>query len=291
METFTHRYILSLVTVISQPSSLDQQIKGLLPGGLAEKDGRLKIGDRLISVNGKHLEGLSKHDVVHLIDRAGDHLILLVRREVARSNPPHELNKAAAVVPERSQPPQPQPQLSPPPPQPQLSPAQRFPSETPPSLLSRPPPQRSPSQPLPTQLTPSVVLESHKLTDPLQLPDVPIMKPSVPSTPPPPASLITPQEVNRPGSLGPVPKGSRQDSCPFEIEVNKTALGLGLTLGMDETGMILVKSLTPKSPITKDGNIRCVCVCVCCVRVCGICMFVHTSECALLIMFSLLQGW
>ena len=102
----------------------------------------------------------------------------------------------------------------------------------------------------------------------------------LPPTPPPP-SVAIPQEVNRPGSLGPVPKGSRQDSCPFEIEVNKTALGLGLTLGMDETGMILVKSLTPRSPITKDGNIRCVmCACVC-VCVCVLCACVlHMHVCA-----------
>ena len=66
---------------------LDQQIKGLVPGGLAEKDGRLRIGDRLISVNGKHFEGLSKKDAIQLIDKAGDQLFLIVRRYRVAPNP------------------------------------------------------------------------------------------------------------------------------------------------------------------------------------------------------------
>ena len=63
-------------------------------------------------------------------------------------------------------------------------------------------------------------------------------------------------EVERPKSLGPIPKGSRLEHRPFEIEITKGIFGLGLTLGMGNTGMVVVKALTSRSPITKDGNIR-----------------------------------
>ena len=60
----------------------------------------------------------------------------------------------------------------------------------------------------------------------------------------------------RPLSMGPAPHGKRLEDAPFEIQVTKGFLGLGLTVGMGETGMIFVKSLTSRSPILKDGNIR-----------------------------------
>lgn len=62
--------------------------------------------------------------------------------------------------------------------------------------------------------------------------------------------------VERPKSLGPVPKGKRLEDAPFEIEVVKGMFSLGLTVCTTEMGMIAVKSLTSRSPITKDGNIQ-----------------------------------
>ena len=62
--------------------------------------------------------------------------------------------------------------------------------------------------------------------------------------------------VERPKSLGPVPKGKRLEDAPFEIEVTKGMFSLGLTVCMTEMGMIAVKSLTSRSPISKDGNIK-----------------------------------
>ena len=64
-------------------------------------------------------------------------------------------------------------------------------------------------------------------------------------------------EADRPKSLGPIPKGKRLEDAPFEIEVSKGILGgLGMTLCENELGMIAVKALTNRSPITKDGNIK-----------------------------------
>ena len=62
--------------------------------------------------------------------------------------------------------------------------------------------------------------------------------------------------VERPKSLGAVPKGKRLEDAPFEIEVTKGMFSLGLTVCMTEMGMIAVKSLTSRSPISKDGNIK-----------------------------------
>ena len=59
-----------------------------------------------------------------------------------------------------------------------------------------------------------------------------------------------------PKSLGPVPKGKRLEGAPFEIEVVKGMFGLGLTVCTTEIGMIAVKSLTSRSPITKEGNMK-----------------------------------
>ncbi len=95
--------------------------------------------------------------------------------------------------------------------------------------------------------------------------------PPLPQTTPPPPPTETDEEagsnrsenekgsveVDRPKSLGPVPRGKRLEEAPFEIEVSKGILGgLGLTLCENELGMIAVKALTNRSPITKDGNIK-----------------------------------
>ena len=63
--------------------------------------------------------------------------------------------------------------------------------------------------------------------------------------------------MERPKSLGPVPKGTRLENEPFEIEIKKAAYSnLGLTVGISDVGMVFVKRLTQRSPIAKDGNIR-----------------------------------
>ena len=64
------------------------------------------------------------------------------------------------------------------------------------------------------------------------------------------------REVERPKSLGPVPKGTRLEHGPFEIEITRGIFGLGLSVRMGKVGMIVIESLTSRSPIKKDGNIR-----------------------------------
>jgi len=56
--------------------------------------------------------------------------------------------------------------------------------------------------------------------------------------------------------LAPTVFGLRSETEPFEIEVTKGFWGLGLTVGCDKTGVIFVKALTSRSPLSKDGNVK-----------------------------------
>ena len=80
---------------------LGPQIRGLVPGGLAEKDGGLKVGDRLVSVNGKDLVGLSYKDVIDLVTRAEDPITFVIRRyiQVPSDGPSIALQQRAENAP------------------------------------------------------------------------------------------------------------------------------------------------------------------------------------------------
>ena len=158
--------------------------------------------------------------------------------------------------------PPPLPQTTPPPP------ATVMDEEAPPPLPQTTPPpppmeaEKAAPPPLPQTTPPPSTSRSKEEEAPPPLPQ---------TTPPPPTETEKAEseeidhstnekkdvEVERPKSLGPVPKGKRLDDSPFEIEVTKGILGgLGLTLCENELGMITVKALTARSPITKDGNIK-----------------------------------
>ena len=65
-----------------------------------------------------------------------------------------------------------------------------------------------------------------------------------------------PPESSRPSSLK-VPRGARLENSPFEIELKKTMLSnLGVTLTINEMGMLAIKSLTTRGIVAQDGNIR-----------------------------------
>ena len=66
-----------------------------------------------------------------------------------------------------------------------------------------------------------------------------------------------PSSSDRIKSLGPIPKGERQENAPFEIEVSKGLFSLGLSVEQDRnTGMTVVKSITSRSSLAKNGNLR-----------------------------------
>ncbi|XP_019222094.1 tyrosine-protein phosphatase non-receptor type 13 isoform X1 [Oreochromis niloticus] len=56
-------------------------IKSLVPGGAAEQDGRIQIGDRLLEVDGSNLRGVTHHQAVEFLKRTGEVVSLLLERE------------------------------------------------------------------------------------------------------------------------------------------------------------------------------------------------------------------
>lgn len=60
---------------------------------------------------------------------------------------------------------------------------------------------------------------------------------------------------SRPPSLQ-VPRGARQENSPFEIELKKGLFGLGLSLGVNQMGMLAVTSLSSRGVVSQDGNIK-----------------------------------
>ena len=153
------------------------------------------------------------------------------------------------------------------PPNPLPSPTTLTPSPVPPSLSPSPglsshtPPASPPPSPPPHTL-PSAQGSDHGDSDCSETPPLPASPPPpAPQTPiitaePEQSDVFQKSEIERPKSLGPVPKGARLEDGPFEIEITKGIFGLGLTVGMGSVGMIVVQGLTSWSPIRKEGNIR-----------------------------------
>ncbi|XP_028278959.1 tyrosine-protein phosphatase non-receptor type 13 [Parambassis ranga] len=56
-------------------------IKSLVPGGAAEQDGRIQIGDRLLEVDGSNLRGVTHQQAVECLKRTGEVVIVLLERE------------------------------------------------------------------------------------------------------------------------------------------------------------------------------------------------------------------
>ncbi|KAK5616042.1 hypothetical protein CRENBAI_018265 [Crenichthys baileyi] len=56
-------------------------IKSLVPGGAAEQDGRIQIGDRLLEVDGSNLRGVTHQHAVECLKRTGEVVNLLLERE------------------------------------------------------------------------------------------------------------------------------------------------------------------------------------------------------------------
>ncbi|XP_035518834.1 tyrosine-protein phosphatase non-receptor type 13 [Morone saxatilis] len=56
-------------------------IKSLVPGGAADQDGRIQIGDRLLEVDGSNLRGVTHYQAVECLKRTGEVVNLLLERE------------------------------------------------------------------------------------------------------------------------------------------------------------------------------------------------------------------
>ncbi|XP_055025310.2 FERM and PDZ domain-containing protein 2 isoform X1 [Misgurnus anguillicaudatus] len=56
-------------------------IKGVMPGGAADQDGRIHIGDRLLEVDGCNLRGVTHRQAVECLKRTGEMVSLVLERE------------------------------------------------------------------------------------------------------------------------------------------------------------------------------------------------------------------
>ncbi|XP_068183259.1 tyrosine-protein phosphatase non-receptor type 13 [Antennarius striatus] len=56
-------------------------IKSLVPGGVAEQDGQIQIGDRLLEVDGSNLMGVTHQHAIECLKRTGEVVSLLLERE------------------------------------------------------------------------------------------------------------------------------------------------------------------------------------------------------------------
>ncbi|XP_055380117.1 patj homolog [Condylostylus longicornis] len=75
-------------------------IKCLIPGGVAERDGRLQNGDHVLQIGDVNLRGFSSEQVASVLRQAGSHVRLIVARPIEPSNVDyHTLASHAPVVP------------------------------------------------------------------------------------------------------------------------------------------------------------------------------------------------
>ena len=56
------------------------------PTGLAANEGQLRRGDKLISVNGNTLDGITHKNALLLLKNAGENVTLQISRQVSRSS-------------------------------------------------------------------------------------------------------------------------------------------------------------------------------------------------------------
>ena len=137
-------------------------------------------------------------------------------------------------------------------------------TDTPPIVADSPPPPLPDAQdlagsPEPAPPQPAPDLESPKASG-KKTPPSP--KRLIPTPPPPPykavqsASAATSQPKPHVPFPAPVPEERRQEGEIYEVEVRKGLLGLGIKIDTNESGLVVVKSLSSSSPLTKDGTMR-----------------------------------
>ena len=117
----------------------------------------------------------------------------------------------------------------------------------PPVLPSEPPEIPLSEPPVPPSEPPEIP-NSEPPVLPSELPEVPLSEHQ-------PDPLEEQLVSSRPPSLK-VPQGSRLENSPFEIELRKGVLGLGVSLAINQMGMLAIKSLSSRSIVSQDGNIR-----------------------------------
>lgn len=76
-------------------------IKTILPGGVADRDGRLKSGDHILQIGDVNLHNMVSEQVASVLRQSGTHVRLVVARPVDQLRPKYEANNGCAIVPSR----------------------------------------------------------------------------------------------------------------------------------------------------------------------------------------------
>ncbi|XP_065205069.1 multiple PDZ domain protein-like isoform X4 [Planococcus citri] len=75
-------------------------VKTILPGGVADKDGRLQSGDHILQIGEVNLRGMGSEQVAAVLRQSGSHVRIVVARPVESGNPDYQmLESQAPVVP------------------------------------------------------------------------------------------------------------------------------------------------------------------------------------------------
>uniref|UniRef100_A0A3Q3WPA7 PDZ domain-containing protein n=1 Tax=Mola mola TaxID=94237 RepID=A0A3Q3WPA7_MOLML len=86
------------------------RVREICSGGVAEQDGRLRVGDILLEVNGVIVSGLSHNKVVDILRKAEGTVQLTICRDFLSltysesSTPPHMFTQSEAVLAEQPAP-------------------------------------------------------------------------------------------------------------------------------------------------------------------------------------------
>ncbi|XP_074644065.1 multiple PDZ domain protein-like isoform X4 [Tubulanus polymorphus] len=72
-------------------------VKTILPGGVADRDGRLHSGDHLLQIGDINVRGMGSEQVASVLRQSGSHVRLVVARSI--SDPPAVQNPIAPIIP------------------------------------------------------------------------------------------------------------------------------------------------------------------------------------------------
>lgn len=74
-------------------------IKAVIPGGAAERDGRMQAGDHVLQINDVALRGFSSDQVAQVLRQTGQHVRLIVARSVEPSSVDFQAISHAPIIP------------------------------------------------------------------------------------------------------------------------------------------------------------------------------------------------
>ncbi|XP_055841787.1 patj homolog [Episyrphus balteatus] len=76
-------------------------VKTILPGGVADRDGRLRSGDHILQIGDVNLHDMVSEQVASVLRQSGTHVRLVVARPIEQVQPKYELEPGCATVPSR----------------------------------------------------------------------------------------------------------------------------------------------------------------------------------------------